>query len=90
VIELQPDKRVVWEVTGGPQAWIGTRVIWDLRYDADTTTIFFKHQGWKEPGEFMHHCSTKWGTFLVGLKALLETGEGRPWPHDVHIGTKGD
>jgi hypothetical protein len=33
----------------------------------------------------MHHCSTKWGTFLMSLKRLLETGEGAPDPRDVHI-----
>ncbi|UXN75436.1 hypothetical protein N8D56_12055 [Devosia sp. A8/3-2] len=41
--------------------------------------------GWKEPVEFMHHCSTKWGTFLMSLKALIDTGKGLPHPHDVLI-----
>ena len=26
----------------------------------------------------MHHCSTKWATFLVSLKSLVETGTGSP------------
>ena len=90
VLELQPDKRVVWQVVGGPEDWIGTKVVWDLKQDDDATVLLFKHQGWKEPVEFMHHCSTKWGAFLIGMKALLETGKGRPWPHDIHISTKGD
>ena len=47
--------------------------------------IAFKHQGWKEPVEFMHHCSTKWAIFLMSLKSLLETGKGLPNPHDVSI-----
>jgi transposase-like protein len=41
--------------------------------------------GWKEPVEFMHHCSTKWATYLMSLKSLVETGEGRPSPRDVHV-----
>jgi hypothetical protein len=45
----------------------------------------FKHQGWKEPGEFMHHCSTEWGVFLMSLKSLLETGMGASEPRDVKI-----
>jgi hypothetical protein len=24
------------------------------------TTVLFKYEGWQEPVEFMHHCSTKW------------------------------
>jgi hypothetical protein len=45
----------------------------------------FKHAGWKEPVEFMHHCSTKWAIYLMSLKALVETGKGAPSPDDVQI-----
>ena len=33
----------------------------------------------------MHHCSTKWATFLMSLKPLVETGAGAPAPRDVQI-----
>ncbi len=33
----------------------------------------------------MHHCSTKWGVFMLSLKQLLETGTGSPSPDDAHI-----
>ena len=69
----------------GPAEWVGTHVQWDLRQDGDYTIVLFKHEGWREPVEFMHHCSTKWGTFLMSLKQLLETGEGAPDPRDVRI-----
>ena len=42
--------------------------------------------GWKEPMEFMHHCSSKWAIFLMSLKSLLETGRAAPGPNDVQIG----
>jgi hypothetical protein len=45
----------------------------------------FRHDGWKEPVEFMYHCSTKWAVFLMSLKSLVETGEGQPSPTDVRI-----
>ncbi len=85
VAELEPGRRVLWEVVGGPEEWIGTKIHWDLRQDGDYTIVLFKHEGWREPVEFMHHCSTKWGTFLMSLKQLLETGKGAPFPRDVHI-----
>jgi hypothetical protein len=47
--------------------------------------VLFKHEGWREPVEFMHHCSTKWATFLMSLKETVETGQGRPHPDDVRI-----
>ena len=85
VVELEPDERVVWEVVDGPEEWIGTRIRFDLKQDGDYTVVLFKHQGWKEPAEFMHHCSTKWGVFLLSLKSLVETGAGAPSPNDVKI-----
>jgi uncharacterized protein YndB with AHSA1/START domain len=85
VLELAPAKQVLWQVVGGAPEWIGTKVSFELVPDEKQTKIIFKHQGWKEPVEFMHHCSTKWATFLMSLKSLLETGKGAPFPDDVHI-----
>lgn len=85
VVELQPSQRVAWRVVDGPEEWVGTTVDWDLRQDGDHTIVMFAHRGWREPVEFMHHCSTKWGVFLMSLKSLVETGEGSPDPHDVKI-----
>ena len=85
VLELQPARRVLWEVIDGPNEWIGTRISWDLRQDGDSAIVLFKHEGWKEPVEFMHHCSTKWAIFLMSLKSLVETGKGAPDPNDVKI-----
>jgi uncharacterized protein YndB with AHSA1/START domain len=85
VLELDHTKRVVWQVVDGPAEWIGTKVSFDLRQEGDWTLVFFKHQGWKEPVEFMHHCSTKWAVFLLSLKSLLETGKGSPAPNDIKL-----
>ena len=90
VLELDPAKRVLWQVVGGPPEWIGTTVSFELTQDDDFTIILFKHQGWKEPSEFMHHCSTKWALFLMSIKSLVETGKGAPYPSDIHISNKGD
>jgi uncharacterized protein YndB with AHSA1/START domain len=85
VVELKPAERVVWRVADGPAEWIGTTVDWSLRQDGDYTIVLFKHEGWAEPVEFMHHCSTKWGSYLMSLKSLVETGKGAPAPRDVQI-----
>ncbi|MBO9521107.1 MAG: SRPBCC domain-containing protein [Nocardioidaceae bacterium] len=85
VVESVPGKRVLWKVADGPEEWVGTHVEWDLRQDGEWTTILFTHRGWAEPVEFMHHCSTKWGTYLLSLKELVETGTGRPSPDDVKV-----
>ena len=85
VLELHPAKRVLWQVVDGPTEWIGTKVSWELKQDGGYTIVLFKHEGWKEPVEFMHHCSTKWAIFLMSLKSLLETGKGAPDPDDIKI-----
>jgi uncharacterized protein YndB with AHSA1/START domain len=85
VLDLTPDERVLWEVVDGPDEWLGTRVGWQLRQAGEHTIVLFEHEGWREPVEFMHHCSTKWAIFLMSLKSLVETGKGAPDPHDVKI-----
>jgi uncharacterized protein YndB with AHSA1/START domain len=85
VLELDPAKRVLWQVVEGPEEWIGTKISWDLRQENDYSIVLFKHQDWKEPVEFMHHCSTKWAIFLMSLKSLLETGKGASNPNDIKI-----
>lgn len=86
VLDLQPERRVQWQVVGGPDEWIGTRISFDLRQEDDHVIVLFRHQDWKEPVEFMHHCSTKWASYLMlSLKPLLETGKGTPNPDDVKV-----
>jgi uncharacterized protein YndB with AHSA1/START domain len=86
IVELSPGQRVRWQCVNGAKEWIGTEVTFDLREDAGVTVVLFAHRGWREPVEFMHFCSTKWATFLLGLKSLCETGRGAPHPADVDIG----
>jgi uncharacterized protein YndB with AHSA1/START domain len=89
VLELHPAKRVLWQVIDGPQEWIGTRISFDLKQAGDHAIVLFKHLGWKEPVEFMHHCSTKWAIYLMSLKSLVETRKGSPNPNDTHISGDG-
>ncbi len=85
VLANEPSRSVVWEVVGGVAEWIGTTVHFELSTEDDCTIVLFSHRGWREPVDFMYHCSTKWATFLMSLKALVETGQGEPAPNDVRI-----
>ena len=49
------------------------------------TIVNFGHRNWKEPVEFMAHCSMKWAVFLMSLQELVETGKGKPSPDDIKI-----
>jgi uncharacterized protein YndB with AHSA1/START domain len=86
VLALKPNKEVRWRfLEGGPPEWIGTEAIFSLSQEGEFTVIRFGHRGWKEEVEFMGHCSTKWATFLLSLRDLMETGKGRPAPDDLAI-----
>lgn len=85
VTELEQPTKVVWQLADGPEEWMPTTISFNFRQEGDDVIVLFKHLNWKEPVEFMHHCSTKWAIFLMSLKSLIETGEGQPDPHDVKI-----
>lgn len=85
VLASRPAEHVLWEVVDGPPEWVGTTIRWDIRQEGEWTIVLFAHEGWREPVEFMSHCSTKWATFLVSLKQLVETGTGAPEPRDLQI-----
>ena len=85
VLELEPARKVLWLVVEGPEEWIGTKISFELEQRDGWAIVLFKHLGWKEPVEFMHHCSTKWAVFLLSLKSLLETGKGAPAPNEIKL-----
>ncbi len=85
VVDLTPSRHVGWRCVGGPDEWVGTNLTFDLKPSEEETVLLFTHADWREPVEFMHHCSTKWACFLLGLKAWLEGGEATPYPGDMII-----
>jgi 2-polyprenyl-6-methoxyphenol hydroxylase-like FAD-dependent oxidoreductase len=74
--------RVVWDCLRGPAEWVDTTLTFELKPSADETVVLFTHAGWRAPVEFMHHCSTRWGYFLLSLKRSLETGVSNAYPND--------
>ena len=88
VLELSPDCKVHWRVADGPPEWVGTDVEFELSQQDGQTIVMFGHRQWRDAGpggEFMAHCSTKWATFLLSLRDLVEAGQGRPAPRDLKI-----
>lgn len=86
VVELVPDQTVRWRVKTGPAEWVDTDIEFALSRQGEHTIVMFGHRHWREEVEFTAHCSTKWATFLLSLRDLVETGRGKPAPHDLRIG----
>jgi uncharacterized protein YndB with AHSA1/START domain len=89
VLELVPDELVRWQCVVGPDEWLGTVLTFELKANGEETFLVFTHCDWREPVDFMAHCSTKWAYFLLGLKSGLEGGKATPWPDDMPISSWG-
>jgi uncharacterized protein YndB with AHSA1/START domain len=85
VKELSPQKNVRWRCIDGPAEWIGTDITFQLSQQDDQIIIIFGHRNWREAVEFTAHCSMKWAVFLLSLREYVETGKGKPSPHDLKI-----
>ena len=83
VIKLEPNKRVEWKCMSGPPEWIDSLIEFDITEQRDEIILLFKHSGWRKEVEFMHHCSTQWAYFLIGLKDELSgIRKARPFGSD--------
>ncbi len=85
VVESKPGEVVKWKCVGGPREWIGTEITFELVAREGQVFVLFKHAHWREPVEFMHHCSTKWAVFLLSLRDWVERAEAHPHPYEVKI-----
>lgn len=85
VTVLDPGRRVAWRCIDGPDEWIDTTISFDIKDVDGETIINFTHSDWREPVEFMGHCSSKWGSYLLSLKQALQSGSGLPFPDDVKM-----
>ncbi|MEW1839190.1 SRPBCC domain-containing protein [Nonomuraea angiospora] len=89
VTDVVEGQRVEWRCVQGPEEWMATTVTFSVKEGEGETILVFTHDGWPEPAEFLHHCSTKWAHHLLGLKAGLEGGRATPYPDDLPISSWG-
>jgi uncharacterized protein YndB with AHSA1/START domain len=85
VVKTENEKEVIWRCVDGPADWIGTHLEFKLAPGKEMTILRFGHMNWKEATESTAHCSMKWAVFLLSLREYVETGKGRPSPHDLKI-----
>jgi uncharacterized protein YndB with AHSA1/START domain len=85
VAEATSPELLRWRCIDGPAEWIGTDICFELSQEGEHTIVIFGHKNWREAVEFTAHCSMKWATFLLSLRAYVETGTGQPAPQDLKI-----
>ena len=86
LVEVVPDKKVVWLVTEANMTfikdtdeWTGTKIIFDITKNGDKTRLTFTHQGLIPKIECYDACSPAWTQYVQhSLRQLITTGQGDP------------
>jgi len=89
VVDLTTTSQIGWRCVAGASEWVGTSLTFDLKSSDGETVVLFTHANWREPVEFMYHCSTKWAYYLLSLKGWVEAGMGNAYPDDMKISNWG-
>jgi hypothetical protein len=88
LIEVIPDKKVVWLVldnyfsfTEDKTEWIGTKISFDISEKDGKTQLHFTHWGLVPAYECYNICFDAWTSYINGsLQSLITTGKGQPNP----------
>lgn len=88
LIEVIPDKKVVWLVldnyfsfTEDKTEWIGTKISFDISEKDGKTQLQFTHWGLVPAYECYNICFEAWTGYINGsLQSLITTGKGQPNP----------
>ncbi len=86
LVEVVPDKRVVWQVldaslnfVNDKHEWKGTKVVFDIAKKGKKTELTFTHEGLTPAFECFEACSGGWDYYIdTSLKNLITTGKGQP------------
>jgi hypothetical protein len=90
VVEMVPNKKVVWEVVENSfnfvedkDEWVGNRLIFDISKVGDKTKLTFTQKGLTADYECYDVCKDGWNNYINNsLYKLITKGKGEPNPKE--------
>jgi len=90
LVELVPNKKVVWLVTysqlnfvKNKSEWTGTKINFEIEQKGKQTQMKFTHSGLVPAFECFQDCSNAWSEYIQqSLLSLITTGKGQPTPKE--------
>lgn len=90
LVELMPEKKVVWLVLDNSfnfiedkTEWVGTKLIFEISKEGDKTKVKFTHEGLVPHNECYQICNESWTNYIQNsLRKLIITGKGEPNPKE--------
>jgi hypothetical protein len=86
LVEVVPNKRIVWLVTGSQlnflenkKEWLDTKISFEIAEKGDKTELRLVHHGLNEESECYDDCSKGWTYYMQkSLLNFINNGKGKP------------
>jgi hypothetical protein len=92
LIEVVPDKKVVWLIRESKlnfikdkSEWTNTEISFDISEQNNKTQLSFTHIGLVPQIECYNNCSNAWSYYVNSLRDLITSGKGHPEPKESTI-----
>jgi hypothetical protein len=92
LVEVIPDKKVVWLITESQlnfvkneEEWTNMKIEFDISTDKNQTKVQFTQIGLVPEIECYDACSNAWSQYTQSLHSLITTGKGKPEKKEVRV-----